>query len=357
MTLLPPRKPRLWIWLLWLACFYSTWAWLVFGGGRWELVGAHWPTALTMFFGSYVAGATPMGGGTVAFPILVLAFDLPATLGRDFSFAVQSIGMTSASIFVLARRQPLAWSMLRGALLGTLVGTPLGIAFLAPHVPGLLIKLVFAVVWASFGVLHLYRLREIAANTGVNGFDERWDFKVGLGIGLVGGAGVASVTGVGIDMVLYAALVLLCRADLKVAIPTSVVIMAATSLVGIGFKGLTGGIEPGVFGHWLAAAPVVALGAPLGAFVVGLVGRTPTLLFVALLCVGQFAWTCWVEWGVLGVGGVLAALLAVGACLLGFEWLRGVGRRMAAGEPLGRPAGHPAHPPAPAAVEAGTPGH
>jgi uncharacterized membrane protein YfcA len=352
MTLRPPRKPRLWIWLLWLACFYSTWAWLVVGGGRWDLVAAHWPTSLTMFFGSYVAGATPMGGGTVAFPILVLAFDLPATLGRDFSFAVQSIGMTSASIFILARRQPLAWSMLRGALLGTVVGTPLGIAFLAPHVPALLIKLVFAVVWASFGVLHLYRLREIAANTGVNGLDERWDFKVGLGIGLLGGAGVAAVTGVGIDMVLYAALVLLCRADLKVAIPISVVIMAATSLVGIGFKGLTGGIEPGVFGHWLAAAPVVALGAPLGAFVVGLVGRTPTLLFVALLCVGQFAWTCWVEWGALGVGGVLAALLAVGACLLGFEHLRGLGRRMAAGEAIGGPA----TPPAPGPGPVGTPG-
>jgi hypothetical protein len=36
-----------------------------------------------MAFGSYVAGSTPMGGGTVGFPILVLLFDLPATLGRD----------------------------------------------------------------------------------------------------------------------------------------------------------------------------------------------------------------------------------------------------------------------------------
>ena len=44
---------------------------------------------------------------------------------------------------------------------------------------------------------------------------ERWDFRVGLILGLLAAATVVSVTGVGIDMVLYAALVLLCRADLN----------------------------------------------------------------------------------------------------------------------------------------------
>jgi len=42
----------------------------------------------------------------------------------------------------------------------------------------------------------------------------------------------ASLTGVGIDMIVYCVLVLLFRADLKVAIPTSVIVMAATSLMG-----------------------------------------------------------------------------------------------------------------------------
>jgi uncharacterized membrane protein YfcA len=126
-------------------------------------------------------------------------------------------------------------------------------------------------------------------------FDERWDFRVGLTIGVAAGATVAAVTGVGIDMVLYAALVLLCRADLRIAIPTSVVIMAFTSLVGIVVKNLGVGLLPGVFENWLAAAPVVAVGAPLGVFVVERIGRKPTLLIVAVLCVGQFVWTCWAE--------------------------------------------------------------
>ncbi len=325
MSLRPASRQHIWIWFLWLAAFYSVWALLVFGQGRWEVARAHWPIAVAMALGSYVAGSTPMGGGTVGFPILVLLFDMPASMGRDFSFAVQSIGMTSASIFILARRQPLAWAILKGAMLGSLVGTPLGIFFIAPLIPELWIKIVFAVVWCSFGVLHLYRIGEIASHQGMTDFDERWDFRVGLVLGVLSGATVAAVTGVGIDMVLYAALVLLCRADLKIAIPTSVVIMAFTSVLGIVVKNLSTGLQPGAFENWLAAAPVVALGAPLGVFVVSLIGRKPTLLVVAVLCVGQFVWTCYAERAAMGLTGMLGALAAVGLALLGFERLRAWG--------------------------------
>ncbi|MBN8420918.1 MAG: sulfite exporter TauE/SafE family protein [Verrucomicrobia bacterium] len=325
MSIQTPRKQHLWIWFLWLFGFYCVWSWLVFGHDRWEVVTAHWPIALSMAIGSYVAGATPMGGGTVGFPILVLLFGLSPALGRDFSFAVQSIGMTSASIFILCRRQPLAWSMLKGAMVGTLIGLPAGIFWIAPYIPGLWIKLVFAVVWASFGVLHLYRIGEIASHNGMTEFDERWDFRVGVAMGIFSAATVAAVTGVGIDMVLYALLVLLCRADLKIAIPTSVLIMAFTSVLGIVIKNLTTGMQPGVFENWLAAAPIVALGAPLGAFMVDLIGRKPTLLFVAVLCVGQFVWTCYTERAALGLGGFAAAVAAVIVFLLGFEKLRAWG--------------------------------
>ena len=315
----------LWPWLLVLILFYLIWLYLLIGLGYWRDAQQHWPIALAMALGSYAAGSTPMGGGTVGFPVLVLWFEQSATLGRDFSFAVQAVGMGSASLFILARRQPLAWSMLKGAMLGSLIGTPLGIWFIAPFIPELLIKLVFAIIWASFGLLHLYRLSEIAGHTGMTEFNERWDFRTGLVIGLLAGATVAAVTGVGIDMVLYSALVLLCRTDLKIAIPTTVLIMAFTSILGIVVKAFTTGVQPGVFEHWLAAAPVVALGAPLGAFIVALIGRKPTLLIVAFLCVLQFAFTMYVEFERLGVIGITLALIAVLFCLLGFEKLRQLG--------------------------------
>ena len=328
MSLKPPPRKKLWIWLLWLVLFYSVWLFLVTRENGWATAVAHWPIALAMTIGSYAAGSTPMGGGTVGFPVLVLFFDLPASLGRDFSFAVQSIGMVSASIFILTRRQPLAWSMLQGTLVGALVGTPLGIIFLAPLIPDLWIKVTFAVLWGSFGVLHLYRISEIAGHTGMTDFDERWDQRVGFILGLLASALAVSVTGVGIDMVLYAALVLLCRADLKIAIPTSVVIMAFNSVYGVIIKTATDSWQPGVYENWLAAAPVVVLGAPLGVFIVELIGRKPTLLVVAVLCVGQFIWTCFAERSTLGALGIGYALAAVIICLLIFEKLRTTGIRL-----------------------------
>lgn len=322
MSILHPPKKHLWIWFLWLAIFYAAWLTLVWAFDYWETAKEHWPIALAMAIGSYAAGATPMGGGTVGFPVLVLLFEMPASLGRDFSFAVQAIGMTSASILILARRQSVASAVLKGAIAGSIVGTPLGIFWIAPLIPELWIKIVFAVTWASFGLLHLLRIKEIASHTGMIEFNEQWDFRLGTVLGLISGATVVAVTGVGIDMVVYAALVLLCRADLKIAIPTSVIIMAFNSVYGIAIKAFAGNIQPGVFENWLAAAPVVALGAPLGVFMVNLLGRKPTLLFVAFLCVVQFIWTCSAEFAALGYLGLGTAILAVAICFLAFERLR-----------------------------------
>lgn len=330
MSLQPPRRRCLWLWFVWLALFYSAWSWLMFGRGDAANAVEHWPIAAAMAAGSYAAGSTPMGGGTVGFPILVLLFDQPAQLGRDFSLAVQSIGMVSASIFILTRRQPLAWAMLHGALLGVVVGLPFGILLVAPFVSALWIKLVFATIWGSFGILHLWRIDEIAGHEGMTEFDERWDRRVGFAVGLLSGATVVAVSGVGVDMVLYTVLVLLCRTDLKIAIPTSVLIMAAASVIGIATKALFVGVQDGVYGNWLAAAPVVALGAPLGAFVVDKIGRKPTLLVVAVMCVGQLVWTLQDEGKVLGPVGIALTLGAVALCLLGFEGLRLWGARLVA---------------------------
>lgn len=292
-------RRRLWPWLVWLACFYSAWLTIVVSQDLWPEALAHWPIAVAMTAGSYVAGSTPMGGGTVGFPILVLLFDQPASLGRSFSFAVQSIGMTSASIFILSQCQPLAWRMLGWSLAGTLVGTPLGLIFLAPLASETFVKVLFAVIWASFGVMTLVKVREFSTYEGIEPTSRAFDRNAGLFIGIVGGACVAALTGVGIDMLIYTVLVLVCRADLKIAIPTSVVLMAVTSLVGIAttnilasWNSATYPLSREVFYNWLAAAPIVALGAPLGAFIVSLISRMPTLFFVAILCIGQFVWTC-----------------------------------------------------------------
>ncbi|MEJ2382910.1 MAG: sulfite exporter TauE/SafE family protein [Xanthomonadales bacterium] len=323
------RFRRLWPFFGWLALFYGAWLTVVLAGGWLDTALAHWPMAAAMAVGSYLAGSTPMGGGTVGFPVLVLMMDMPATLGRDFSFAIQAVGMTSASIYILCRRQELEWPMLRAALPGALLGTPLGIAFVAPLASDLFIKLLFASMWCSFGLLHLRRINEITSYKGMTPHDVTFDHRVGFVVGFFGGLTVASITGVGIDMFIYMVLVLWCHADLKIAIPTSVVLMAFTSVVGVTAKLLLGGLQPGTFENWLAAAPVVALGAPFGAMVVSRVGRRPTLIIVSILCVLQFLWTLVHERAALNAWSLAAALLGVVVFLLVFQDMYRHGYRLA----------------------------
>lgn len=313
------RQKSLLPFITWLVFFYSAWLALVIFGDHLETVLHHWPMAIAMAAGSYVAGSTPMGGGTVAFPVLVLLMDLPATLGRDFSFAVQAAGMTSASIYILCSRQELEWPMLRAALPGALIGTPLGIMYIAPLASDLFIKLLFAVMWCSFGLLHLRRMNEITGYKGMTPHDRAFDHKVGFIVGLLGALFISSITGVGIDMMIYMVLVLWCHADLKIAIPTSVILMAFTSLLGIAIKVTLGSVQPGTFENWLAAAPVVVIGAPFGALVVSRIGRRPTLIMVSVLCVMQFAWTLIHERQSLTAWSFSAALLGVVLFLLVFQ--------------------------------------
>ncbi|MCA9305431.1 MAG: sulfite exporter TauE/SafE family protein [Phycisphaerales bacterium] len=299
--LTPQRKKRLrqlWPWFLFLVIFYIAWAVIVLAGDHLTDVRDNWGIAVAMAAGSYFAGSTPMGGGTVGFPVLVLLFHQSADIGRHFSFAVQSIGMVSASIFILCFRQPVEWRMLRWAMLGSLIGTPFGAALIAPAVPQLFVKLLFAIIWCSFGIMHFIKGDEICRAQGIHEVQRKYERRIGLGLGLLAGATIASITGVGIDMVIYAVLVLLFRADLKIAVPTSVILMAFTSLVGIGANLALNAYDPAtyvvqrkVLYAWLAAAPIVALGAPIGAFVVRRMKRKPTLMIVSALCVIQFIWT------------------------------------------------------------------
>ncbi|MGD9691496.1 MAG: sulfite exporter TauE/SafE family protein [Phycisphaerales bacterium] len=314
-------------WFIWLALFYCGWAIATTLLSAWSALLDHWPIAVAMAAGSYVAGSTPMGGGTVGFPILVLLFDQPASLGRNFSFLVQSIGMTSASIFIICRRSPVAWGMLRWAMLGSLVLLPIYSVLLTPHVSDVAVKLVFACVWAAFGLMSLVKLREITEAQGSGTISARRDALVGLGVAAAGCVS-AALTGVGVDMVIYSALVLLYRAEVRCAVSTSVILMAFNSLVGAATSAALGRIDHEAVLNWLAAAPIVALGAPLGALMLNIIPRGKTLVFVSILCLVQFVWTLTHEriTGLTLVWVVVAMLALNGA----FHFMHRLGGRWAA---------------------------
>jgi uncharacterized protein len=323
----PPRG----LFAVWLLVFYTAWIGIVISAGLWPVVRGHWPIALAMAGGSFVAGSSPVAGGTIGFPVLVYVFDQPARLGRTFSLAIQSIGMASASIYILTRGRTIEWRILRFALLGSAVAMPLGMCLVAPNVADRSVKILFSVVYASFGLLHLVRLQGIVANVGPSQTYFVTDRAIGFVVGALGGL-LASVIGVGADILLYGTLVLLYHTDIKVAIPTSVILMAFTSVVGAGCSILAALCWPAsrdsifnVFPYWLAAAPVVALGGPLGSLVSRHVSRRNILGAVAVLCLFQYGWTCYHEH--LAGGALVLAAVGVIAINVVLHLLFEFGRR------------------------------
>ncbi len=300
----PPRQvvtvkaPQRGLFTVWLLVFYTAWLGIVVSAGLWPVVRANLPIAAAMVGGSFVGGSSPVAGGTVGFPVLVYVFDHPARLGRNFSLAIQSIGMVSASIYIFTRRRKVEWRILRSALVGAAVAMPVGMCCVAPYVADVWVKVLFSVVYASFGLLHMVRLRDIVANDGPSRTRFATDPAIGFVVGALGGL-LASVIGVGADILLYGVLVLLYHSDIKIAIPTAVILMAVTSVVGAACAALGALWLPAhrasvieVIPYWLAAAPVVVVCGPLGSLVSRYVPRRALLGFVAALCLGQYAWTC-----------------------------------------------------------------
>ena len=122
------------VWKISVAAFLVAWAIFVFGFGYWSLVREHLAIAGVMIGGSLVAGSTPMGGGSVAFPILVYVFGETPENARNFGLAIQALGMTSALLFILGRGTPIHKRMLIASCAGAAAGMIFGTFFVAPYV-------------------------------------------------------------------------------------------------------------------------------------------------------------------------------------------------------------------------------
>jgi uncharacterized membrane protein YfcA len=322
-----PKRGALlpWPFLAWIVVLYAFLGVLIVGGGHLTTAIENWPMAIAMAVGSYIAGSTPMGGGTIGFPVLVLVFGESAVIGRDFSFAIQAIGMTSASVYILSRRLPIAWNVLIPAMIGSAIGTPLGVLFMAPQVDDLFVKLLFAVTWAGFGIAQFRLMRHLLEPEPLAHSHLGFDRFIGLLVGFGGGLFIASITGVGVDMLLFVVLVLLVRVDARCGITSSVLLMSLTSIVGLSTNAIAFGVPEEVWSNWYAAAPVVAIGAPLGALAASMIPRGVTFRIVSILCVAQFVAFCAAE----RISGwtLAASLVALAVTTAGFSLVNRWGDR------------------------------
>lgn len=247
------------------------------------LVDNHW-ISLTMVIGSFIAGATSEGGGAIAFPVFTKVLHILPQDAKVFSLAIQSVGMTAATLTIIVMRVPIEWRFVLWATLGGLLGVSIGAIFIAPFIPAELLKMLFTAMIASFALTLLilnWQHRQYNQTLPVLAKVEKMLIFL---TGIIGGI-MTGLVGNGIDIICFSIMVLLFRLSEKVSTPTSVVLMAFNSLAGFALHVFfIGGFNAQVESYWLAAIPVVVVGAPLGAyFCTRLNNKTIAMLLIALI--------------------------------------------------------------------------
>lgn len=249
----------------------------------------HWYYPAIMVVGAFVAGVTPEGGGAVAFPVLNIFLNIDRTMARDFSLMVQSIGMTSASIYILSHRANRLQTY-RPLLLFipvALVGFVLGMQLLQ-QIPVYIIQALFLSLITSFALIYSLGTHrgDRAQLKVVTLGDQVW-----LLLMLLAGGMCASLFGTGADIILYTLLVTRFRLQEKIATHFSIILMASISVLGFAYRYFYDQtVTTYQIQTWLCAFPVVLLMAPLGAYVLHRIHTEWMLKGIVVLNLGQLSY-------------------------------------------------------------------
>ena len=281
------QKTRIpWIYLIFLMIVMCGWLWYMFNHNSFEIYTRQWATVITMIFGSFIAGASPEGSAAVAYPIFTLILKIAPPVARNFAFAIQSIGMTSASLLIIGMRLKVDWNYVIFVTIGGVFGLFLGTYYVVPHISPVQAKLFFVSLYLSFGIALWMQNRHPQREV----FEKIENFKDSdkgrlIVFGLVGGI-ISSIFGTGINIFTFCLMTIYYRVSEKVATPSSVIIMTIETILGLFIHTqLINDFQPEAFEIWLACVPFVAVFAPLGAFVISKMPRKgiATLLYSILI--------------------------------------------------------------------------
>jgi uncharacterized membrane protein YfcA len=266
------------VWTLWFVCL---------GIEGFSYLRSYWEIVTTMIAGSFIAGATSVGGGAVAFPVFTKLLEIGSGEAKTFSLAIQSVGMGTASLVIILTQIKVEWKIIFYASLSGAIGIYLGMSSFGLFSPGL-VKMSFSLMMASFAfTLFLLNRNDRRCHNNMPIWRGR-EKSIILAFGFLGGI-LSGIVGSGIDIFLFAAMVLLFRINEKVATPTSVILMAINAFIGSALQLFQfGGFSEDVEGFWLAAVPVVVVGAPLGALICNILDRRTIANFLIGLIFIEF---------------------------------------------------------------------
>ncbi|UFH52708.1 sulfite exporter TauE/SafE family protein [Spirosoma sp. KNUC1025] len=278
------------LYFLFLVSVLSSWAWYMNSLPDVGFLMRRWAAALTMILGSFIAGSSPEGSAAISYPVFTLLLKIPPPVARNFSFAIQSIGMTSATLLILGLHVRVDWNYIRYVTLGGVFGLIFGTYYVVPLISPVAAKLFFVSLWLSFGIT-LWRENRNPSRIvfdAIPNFQTSDMIRLAL-FGLVGGI-ISSIFGTGINIFTFCLVTIYYGLNEKVATPSSVIIMTIETLLGFFLHAqILHDFSQESLELWLTCIPVVVFFAPLGAFVITKLARSiiARLLYVILMV--QFA--------------------------------------------------------------------
>ncbi len=265
------------------------WALYMASNNLWGLFSENWFMTATMAFGSFIAGASSEGGGAIAYPAMTLLFKIEPDVARNFSFAIQSVGMSFAAIWIFISGIKIEKNYLLLAGTGGFIGIILGSFYIVPLIKPDYAKMMFVSFWLSFGIAlavvnFINQRKSINQLPNLSLFQKTELFMVGI----LGGF-FSSVLGNGLDICTFSYVVMKYGLSEKIATPTSVILMASNAIVGfIIHLFILDTFQTDAYHYWLVCIPVVIFGAPLGAYTITLIGRKTIASILIVIIVAQF---------------------------------------------------------------------
>lgn len=277
------------LYLIYACCVLAAWVLTLTLLDSWHVLLNYWPAAPTMMFGSFIAGASAEGGGAIAYPVFTLLLKIPPDSARNFSFAIQSVGMVSASMLIIGRKIRIEWKAIVYPSIGGIGGLVLGTYFVVPLLNAVQTKLFFVSLWLAFGIGLWLANRQASRHVRdrLSSLARR-DRIILILVGFGGGI-ITAIFGNGIDIFTFCVLTLWYGMNEKVATPTSVVLMSILTVAGFLLHSVVKqDFGPLEWSYWMAAIPVAAVFAPLGAWAITYLHRLQIARILYAIIAAQF---------------------------------------------------------------------
>jgi uncharacterized protein len=287
-------KPPL-LYLSFLLIVLCVWFYFVSQNQLFYVIEKHIYAVITMVFGSFIAGSSPEGSAAVSYPVFTLLLDIQPAVARNFSFAIQSLGMTSATLLLLGLKVKLDWNYIKYVTLGGALGLLLGTYYVVPYISPAMAKLFFVSLWLSFGLIlwRENRKKDRKVYDVIENFQKSDMIRL-LVFGLIGGI-ISAIFGTGINIFTFCLMTIYYGINEKTAVPSSIIIMTIETLLGFFLHaGVIKDFQPQAFEMWIACIPFVIIFAPLGSFVMSKLPRKAIASFLYMILIVQFFGALWV---------------------------------------------------------------